>query len=180
MIKRKWNIFWAWEHEEEEQWLADMEADGWHFKKFRLFFYEFEKGEPNEYQYRLELLPHLPSHAESAKYIEFMEDMGVEMVDSYMRWAYFRKPYDGVPFELYSDLESRIKQLRNISAFLWPLLILTIANIINCFNIINLGAPFAGVPVLMITTALMVGIIGGLRKIKRKIDRLEKERSIRE
>ena len=116
MIKRKWNIFWAWEHEEEEQWLTDMEADGWHFKKFRLFFYEFEKGEPNSYQYKLELLPHLPSHAESAKYIEFMEDMGVEMVDSYMRWAYFRKPYDpSLPedeYEIFTD-RSSLQEMNN-------------------------------------------------------------------
>ena len=180
MIKRKWNIFWAWEHEEEERWLTDMETDGWHFKKYRFFYYEFEKGEPNQYQYRLEMLPNLPSHPKSREYIDFLAEMGVEKVDSYLRWAYFRKSTADGPFELYSDLDQQIKHLRSISTFLWPLLVLTIINTFNCFNLIYLDAPFVGAPILMINTALICGIIGGLRKIKRKINRLEKERSFRE
>ena len=29
---RKFKLFMAWEFEEEEKWLAEMEAKGWHFK----------------------------------------------------------------------------------------------------------------------------------------------------
>lgn len=180
MTMRKWKIYWAWEYEAEEKWLAEMEAQGWHFKKYRFFFYEFEKGEPNKYQYRLEMLPKLPAHPDSVRYIEFMEDMGVEMVDSYLRWVYFRKPYDDAPFELYSDLESRIKHLRGLYNFLWPLLILLCMNVLNCYNLVFLDATVVGLPILTSTLVLLFAIINGMRDIKKKLTKLEQERSIRE
>lgn len=180
MMIRKFNLFMAWEHEKEEQWLAKMESQGLHFKKYRLLWYEFEQGEPNQYQYKLEMLPNLPSHPESKAYIEFMEDMGIEVVDSYIRWVYFRKKWDDAPFELYSDADHRIRHLRGIFAFLLPLLAILLINLTNMRHLLSGDAPIAAVPLLLIIAALVVGIIRGMIGIHKKIKQLEKERALHE
>ncbi|WP_442904154.1 DUF2812 domain-containing protein [Gordonibacter sp.] len=43
-----------------------------------------------------------------------MEDAGIEQVASLGRWIYFRKRTDGGAFELFSDIDSRIKHLWRI------------------------------------------------------------------
>ena len=81
----KYRLFMAWEHEEEEQWLAEMESKGWHLTDVFWIRYQFEKGEANKYQYRLEMLPEVPSHPKSQEYIQFIEDTGAEMIGSYLK-----------------------------------------------------------------------------------------------
>lgn len=173
---RKFKLFMAWEFEEEEKWLAEMEAQGLHFKKYRLFWYEFEKGEPNRYQYRLEMLPNLPAHPESRRYIEFMEEMGVEMVDSYLRWVYFRKKWDDEPFEIYSDADNRIRHLRGIVALLVPVLLILLANIFSVCHVADGWENMVVVPVIAALSALAVSAAFGVIKIIKKIYQLEKYR----
>ncbi|MEG1434816.1 MAG: DUF2812 domain-containing protein [Gordonibacter sp.] len=48
------------------------------------------------------------------EYLRFMEDAGIEQVASLGRWIYFRKRTDGGAFELFSDIDSRIKHLWRI------------------------------------------------------------------
>ena len=50
-----------------------------------------------------------------------VEGTGIEHMASYMRWVYFRKKADGKPFELYTDLDSKIRQLKRINRF-WTML----------------------------------------------------------
>ena len=106
-------LFTAWNFEKEEKWLNEMSAKGLQFISTALFSYTFEEGEPNEYRYRLELLNNLPSHSESRSYIRFMEDMGIEHIGSCIRWVYFRKRAAEGDFDIYSDINSRIKHYGN-------------------------------------------------------------------
>ena len=85
MKMTKYRLFMAWEHEQEEAWLAEMEADGWHLDTVQMIRYEFVKGEPDQYQYRLEMLPELPNHPDSVRYLEFMEETGAEGVGVVVR-----------------------------------------------------------------------------------------------
>ena len=102
------------DYEKEEKWLNDMSAKGLQLVHYSFPRYTFEEGEPGEYNYRIQLLENIPSHLESQAYIRFLEEVGVEMVGSYIRWVYFRtKTADG-PFELYSDRESRIRHYGQI------------------------------------------------------------------
>ena len=104
--------------EKEEKWLNEMAAKGMHFIDFSFpGRYLFEKGEPGEYIYRLELLKHMPGHPESKAYIEFMEDTGIELVSTYFRWAWFRKKATDGPFDLYTDYSSQIKHYLRIFWF---------------------------------------------------------------
>lgn len=100
--------------EKEEKWINDMAAKGLNLVDYSFCRYLFEKGKPSEYIYRIELLEHLPSHLESKAYINFMEEIGVECVATYTRWAFFRKKASDGAFNLYSDYDSRIKHYKRV------------------------------------------------------------------
>ncbi|MBI9011855.1 MAG: DUF2812 domain-containing protein [Clostridiales bacterium] len=100
--------------EKEEIWLNKMVAKGYALSKYNFMTYHFERCNPGDYTYRIEFLDQLPSHPDSQEYIEFVKDLGVEYVDSYFRWVYFRKKTELGPFEIHSDSESRIKHYKSI------------------------------------------------------------------
>ncbi len=110
------------DYEKEEAWLNQMAAKGLHFMSYVFPVYLFEDGEPGAYIYRLELLDELPSHPASRKYLRFLADSGVECVDTYLRWVYFRKPASDGPFELYTDAASRIRHYHRIMLLLGVLI----------------------------------------------------------
>src|SRR5690606_15366944 len=89
--------------EKEEQWLNRMAAQGWHCTDYALGRYVFEKGEPGEYIYRLQLLDYPAAHAESAAYLAFLEETGVEVIATWFRWVFLRKKAADGPFEIFSD-----------------------------------------------------------------------------
>jgi hypothetical protein len=104
------------DYEKEEKWLNEMSQKGYAFKGYSPFRYTFEDEEPSKYTYRIQLLENLPSHVDSVNYIEFCEELGVDVVDTSGRWVYFRKlSKDGI-FEIHSDLESKIKHHKSIRA----------------------------------------------------------------
>ena len=162
---RKW--FWVWDFDKEEQWLNEMAAKGLALIGTGFCRYDFEDCTPGEYQVRLELLENHLNHAESQKYIQFIESTGAEQVGNYFRWVYFRKKTADGAFDLYSDLESRIKHLKRIIALILPI---SLANL--C---IGLGNSWS---VSLINLAL--GILGcfGAWKLTQKRKRLEAEAQI--
>ncbi|MDR2855984.1 MAG: DUF2812 domain-containing protein [Methanomicrobiales archaeon] len=107
-------LFWAWSFEKEERWLNEMSNKGWQLSDVGVCRYTFEEGLPGEYVYRLEMLNNLPKHPESVHYIRFIEDTGAEHVGSLLRWVYFRKKAGENGFDLFSDIDSRIKHLNGI------------------------------------------------------------------
>jgi len=114
-------------YEKEEKWLNEMASKGMMLTDVGFCRYVFEEGTPGEYIYRLELLNHLPSHAESVAYIKFFEETGVEYVSSILCWVYFRKKAEDGFFEIYSDIDSRIKHYKRVTF---------IANIASIFLVI--------------------------------------------
>lgn len=102
----------------EEKWLNEMAAKGLALSDYSWCRYVFEDAPKGEYIYHIELLEHSITHPESQKYIEFLEDTGVEFVASYMRWVYFRKKAADGAFDLYTDIDTRIKHYKRIHT-LW-------------------------------------------------------------
>ena len=172
MKMTKYRLFMAWEHEQEEAWLAEMEADGWHLDTVQMIRYEFVKGEPDQYQYRLEMLPELPNHPDSVRYLEFMEETGAEAIASYLRWVYFRKKNDGTPFEIYSDNASRIRHLRRILYLLIPALCAELLATLSV--VLSSGLMWPGLVCMMLAVAIASGIV----QINRQIKKLEKGQNI--
>ncbi len=172
-------VFMAWEYEKEEKWLNEMAAKGLALVDYSIFRYSFEPCEPGEYSFKIQLLEHNPNHPESEQYIRFMEETGAEQVASYLNWVYFRKKTSEGAFEIFSDIESRLKHYILIKKHLVPFGILNlcvgISNVINCwFNIREIfWVPF-------INISLAVLIFAGLSGINKKIKALKKESEIYE
>ena len=172
---RKW--FWVWEFDKEEQWLNDMAAKGLALVDVGFCRYTLEECLPGAYQVRLELLENQLSHSESQQYLRFLEETGVEQVGNYFRWAYFRKKAADGPFDLYSDLASRIKHLKRIIALILPI---SGANL--CIGLTNIGNA-TGVGISLANVGyinLALGILGcfGAWKLGQKRKRLEQEAQI--
>lgn len=111
MIKFRW----YYDKDKEEVFLNNMVKKGYAMKSFFLGFFTFEKCEPNEYTYRVDLIKD-KSQKELEEYIELITETGAEYVQRWGVWAVFRKKGE---FELYTDVESKIEQLKKIrSVFL--------------------------------------------------------------
>jgi len=175
----KW--FWAWDFDKEEKWLNEMSALGLQLVAVGYATYTFEQGTPGEYTARLELLDNMPGHAESIRYIRFVEETGAEYLGCVMRWVYFRKKTEGgVPFDLFSDIDSRIAHLQRI---------LTLTGIIGCLQFYvglnNIEKTLSGeisaafIPGLL-CVSFGVLIAYGFLRIYQKMRRLKKERVLHE
>lgn len=173
-----------WDYEKEEKWLNEMAAKGFSLISYTWFKYTFEETEKGEYVYRIEMLENMPSHAESQKYIDFLEETGVQYVTSYLRWVYFRKKASDGPFNLYSDIDSRIKHYQTVFRF-W--LVLMIAELLIGFSNLQLGVlvnhekvgfnAYIGLPLLLFGLAILYFLV---LPLNRKIQFLRKEKDIRE
>jgi len=172
---RKW--FWVWDFDEEEQWLNEMAAKGLALVDVGYCRYDFEECVPGEYQVRLELLENQLQHAESRQYIRFLEETGVEQVGNYFRWVYFRKKTADGPFDLYSDLASRIRHLKRIITLILPI---SCANL--CIGFTNVGnAAATGIWIAKVGYInLVIGVLGcvGAWRLVKKRRRLEEEAQI--
>lgn len=100
--------------DEEQKWLNEMSDSGWAFKKFFLGFYWFEACEPGEYRYQIDLLDNWSGDKE--EYASFMKEMDVDVICQWYRWVFLRKTSDS-PFEMYTDVESKIAQYTRIKKF---------------------------------------------------------------
>ncbi len=122
-----------WNYEKEEKWLNGMSAKGLALTDYSWCRYVFTETPKNEYTYRLELLERLPNNAESIAYLKFLEENGVECVATYLRWAYLRKKTADGPFDIYSDLDSKIKHLQRIN--LWNTVMMWVELIAGAMNL---------------------------------------------
>ena len=177
-----------WDFEKEEKWLNDMSAKGMSLIDYSWCKYGFTETENNEYTYRIEFLENLPTHEKSIAYINFLEESGVEYVASYLHWVYFRKKSSEGAFDIYSDIESKIKHYKRINVF-WNTFMgiefmiglsnivvgivnLNSGNRLGNFDMINI---IMGVPLLFGLVFLRLG-----SSIRKKIKSLQQEKMIRE
>lgn len=101
------------DYQREEQWLNEQSKKGFQLVKVQFSRYTFVEGSPGEYIYRNELLSGLESNG-NKEYLEFLQEGGIEVVDQFVGWVYFRKKTAEGPFELYSDTSSKISYLNRI------------------------------------------------------------------
>lgn len=170
-------LFWAWQADEEEQWLNEMAQEGWSLCEVGWCKYTFEPCEKGEYQFRLEYLANNIGHTETVKYINFIEETGAEYVGHYMRWAYFRQNTAKGNFELHSSRASKIKYTERVtgllSGFAIANLVIGLSNVLIClvtdstFNMIGL-----------LNLVLAAFLYGGYRKLNRKCQKLVEEQQL--
>ncbi|MBI9101602.1 MAG: DUF2812 domain-containing protein [Spirochaetales bacterium] len=163
----------------EERWLNVMSDKGYHLKNYRFMLYTFEKNEDIQYFYRIELLDHMPGHEKSQAYFSFLEETGVEVLTTYFRWVYLRKPLSHGAFDLFSDYESKIKHHRKI---LTLQVSIGLANLAIGFSNISMSSERNTVSLAAGSLSLSVALLLlslGLRSYFR-IKKLEREKLISE
>lgn len=183
MTRTEFKLFAAWEYELEELWLNHMETQGWHLQKIYMgMIYRFEKGEPNQYQYRLEMI----DKENGEEYIRFMEEAGIEKIGGYLWWVYFRKQNDGTDFKLFSDVRSRMVHLTRIYNMMNMLRILLIVllsiNYLMAFVAAWLGDRGALVSMFGLIPCVLVAVWlwGGCKSLSYKLQDLQQEQKIHE
>lgn len=168
----KW--FWEWNFDKEEQWLNEMAANGLALISAGLCRYKFEDCAPDEYKICMQLLG--SNQAKNAKYIEFLEETGVEHVGTCLDWYYFRKRVTGDDFQLFSDHNSLLKHLTKIIRYTVTGLVLNF--FVGCLNVFLCVSEQSPINILGILNILVFvfGMIGLIRTFqKRKKLRMEQQ-----
>ena len=167
-------LFFVWDFDKEEKWLNEMAAKGLCLVSTGFCKYEFEDCIPGEYRICLQLLEKSPRNPEMQKYIEFLEDTGVEHVGSFTRWVYFRKKASEGDFTLFSDNTSRVKYLSSILSFIALIVGLNLyIGLYNIFVVFFLHSPFNYIGLLNLAIALF-GLPGTI-KLWKKRNRMKRE-----
>jgi len=165
-------LFFEWDFEKEEAWLNEMAAEGWALKKPGQFTFRFEKCELCEYTVRVAFCDD-----NKKDYIGFLEESGAEYLGTDMEFLYFRKKTDGEPFELFSDIDSRINHLNRLGNMIFSVGILNVG--FGLFSTIFVHLPvtrWTSLANLLIAMPLMYG----LGRIHGKIEALKAERQLHE
>ncbi len=152
-----------------------MAAEGLNLSSYKFGRYTFEEGPPGEYIYRLELLKGEPTDEQSRDYLAFMEDYGVECVDTYMNWAFFRKKSTEGPFEIYSDFDSIIGHYKRVTYLLGTV------GVVNLFiALFNVTLSQYNMYLSIVNFIIFVLFIPILLSYIRKINDLKKEQALYE
>ena len=106
----------AYDPERIEEMLDRKSREGWQCYEVGLF-YCFHRGEPDEYEYRVQATK--KKEMERLQYIKGLRELGIEHVGTVGEYLILRKKKDGTPFELYSDLDSLMAQIKRVRRVLW-------------------------------------------------------------
>ena len=140
--------------------------NGWVLESVGFCTYHFVRCEPGEYSVRLEMHPY------DEPYLAFMQETGAEYVGRMVMWIYFRKKTADGPFDLFSDMDSKISHLNKIGKWLG---VIGAANLL--IGVVNtLNVPHLGWINLLCATFLMYA----LGRIHGKKEALERERMLHE
>ena len=179
----------------------EMAKEGWLLEKFGSLLSTYRRGEPGEYEYRVQVKE---AGIDRLTYIAELTEFGIEEVGSVGDLLVLRKKADGTPFDLYSDLDSLIAQQKKAVRYLRAGLLLslgwmgiTLMNILTTLMNANVIGKYAGMAAISFRSSqvfllaasallLLICVVGlvdcprGLRRAKRKIESLEAERVVQE
>ena len=191
----------AYDPEQIEEQANRKAKEGWLLEKFGSLFSTYRRGKAGKYEYRVQVKE---AGMDRLTYVAELAEFGIEEVGGVGDLLVLRKKSDGAPFELYSDINSRIAQQKKavrylrgglIASFFWGSMMLM--NVLTTLMNANVIGRYAGVAAIHFSTArvlmlvaasllLLVCIVGlidcpiGLRRAKKKIAALEAERVIQE
>jgi len=177
-LKHCVRVFWAWQEDQEAEWLQRMALDGWSLKSIRGVRYTFERTAAKRMLYRLDFK--VVPNEELAEYLQLYQDAGWEYVTRFGNWFYFRRPADTTAqTELYTDNASRLaryrSQLRVMILAGLPLLLLGGA----VYPLLIRSYEGWGIRLLyvfiLLSAALYAGAVGRIVQIIRRLERDPKE-----
>lgn len=169
--KIKW--FWAWQDEEEENWLRQMAQEGYHLVTPGLFGrYTFVQSEKQDMVYRLDFI----TGKRNEKYFQLFRAAGWEHVGELSAWQYWRKPVQEgqvIP-EIFTDNESKVQKYRRVLIFTLifiPILLINIRTLLQSSEVgfygsfLNFAACLNGV-LLVIYLYLVTRILLRIRELR--------------
>ena len=115
--KKKYNIYSAWNYEQEVLDLNARSEKGWQLIKGKSFSHKYEYNPEVRYRYQLDYLPGISGTAEMVRCLDTYKELGWEFVNkTFNGWYYFRKVYNpSLPeeeYELYTDPAS-LKEMQS-------------------------------------------------------------------
>lgn len=115
MKKRLSKFFWTADFSKLEVWVNQMSNQGWNLVSAYFGYYTFEKCEPDEFVYRIDILKSDPAiNDESYNYLRFMQGLGADYIGITNNWVMFRMKNSSNGFEVFSDMDSRINHLNKV------------------------------------------------------------------
>lgn len=156
-------------HIKDENYMNEMSAKGWNTKSLIEGFWRFEKGNKNEYTYRVYYFREMNKKAINDK-IEELKKEDIEFVHRYSFWGIFRAKRD---FELYNEQEKlnvcdKIRKPMIMVTILCPILILLCAILSIRINRIFVIATCFIVVYYFICLYLMIEYTKLIKSIKNK------------
>lgn len=94
------------DYKKEIEWINKLASQGISLISCKQFVYVFEKSEPGEFIYSIELFRNMPTQPEGKDYIKFLKECGIECISSIYGWGYLRKKAIDGSFDLFSDIQS--------------------------------------------------------------------------
>ena len=165
-MMKKFRLYY--DKDKEEAFLNEMSAKGYAMKRFFLGLYTFEKCQPGEYTYRVDLISDKTVEQRNELY-DLIRDSGGELVQTWGIWAIFRKKGN---FELYTDPESQIKQFERIrKIFIRVAIVEFLLSIPQWYNSIQTKEPMLLFMSLLLTMLALVFLKQAMACSK-KIDEL--------
>lgn len=153
----------------ETEWLNQMVEKGWALKSFCVGFYRFEECKKGEYIYQIDFSDKFVNVSE--EYREYMQELGIEIVQIWGYWIILRKAASEGKFELYTDVESAKEHYTKIrNMFRVGLIIEVACLLVEVAAWLNGVAPaFWGI---IIIGALAVSLLKAVMKVNDVINKL--------
>ena len=109
----KW--WWGWEPEKIEDWLEQMEAEGWHLYNATGIGirFHFVKQEPRRVRYCADYQSSI-----GPEYKEIFQDAGWELIYSSIGWYIWRMEYKGERPYIYTDIDSMLEMNKRLITLL--------------------------------------------------------------
>ena len=158
--------------DEEVKWLDQMAAEGYALNSFFAGFYNFVPCENGEWQYQIDIGQGFFSVKPA--YREFMEEMGVEIVQTWGPWVILRRHREEGPFELYSDVDSRIEHYKKILLMFKAVGLLELMCLITCVYL-SVKQP-SGWPWVFILAAIVCVFMNMIVRTKRILNDLHEQK----
>ena len=160
--------------DEEVNWLNRMSEEGWTLTGFFAGFYNFEKRKDERWLYQLDMGDKM--FAVSDEYRELMEEMGVEIVQTWGYWIILRKPASEGKFELYTDIDSSIEHYTKIyNMFKGAAMIILVCFMIEVIAMLT-ETGMVGLIFTIIVGIPMIAMFGAVKKTKNVIDKLKEKK----
>ena len=118
------------EYEKKEEWINIMCKNGFALKSFNFLKFDFEKCNPDEYYYSLELFENIHSSPDHEDFLNYLKDeWGVEYVCHYRNWIFFRRKKELGDFSLFHNAQNKIYYFKKIlfARFLQVIMLITLA-----------------------------------------------------